>query len=543
MNKILKKIAVLALTGTMTLGMSVNVLAEGETPTRNDASKFTVSGATANSGIGEFYLIKDYDSFNPTGNAPKSQSPAEKFTYEITPYGVWNAGSTYSNVNGTGTATPITTANMPMLLWKKSDNDVSGSTGEGASRKLTVTQSVNKAAASFETTPDMNNASDNKVTIKLPTYATVGDYWYKVEEKIGIAGTGSTYNPTTGVFYGTNSLLNDINNSSTTDTKEINGKHTAIYYIHVQVTESDLTVDSGKTSRIVSNVTMHTIAPGTIDDVDKNLSDADTDNNNKVSNAEYNTWTGTDGNYAAGKKVNAIENRYYAGDLVIRKEVTGNAGDKDAYYPITVVFTKDAGTVVNSDIEVTGGFKLSGTQYTQTPFTIYGQYSTEESEEYTKIKWTQGANKVDEATATCTFYVTDDTTVTFSNIPYGIKYVVTEDDQSANGYTHSFAYDKDINGASAATTAETGASFNGKSSLNDTATQESDTGTASAKWQAANATGYITDARDIVTVINEKNTTIDIGVITSNAPYIAMLAFVAAALVLFVNRRKNIFEE
>ena len=529
MNKIMKKVAVLALAGTMTLGMSVNVLAEG-TPDRDTNSSFTTAGSTAISGIDEFYLIKDYDSVNPTSGAPNSISPAETFTYEITPYGVWNAGSTFE---AKGTATEITKNTMPMLC----TDSITTSPGS----TLTVTQSVNKGKAVVPSNPE-SYTGDEKVTIKLPTYATVGDYWYKVVEKQGEKDSANNYNPTTGVYYGTNSLLNVANDSSITDTEAINGKHTAIYYIHVQVTESDLTVDSEKTSAIVSNVTMHKIAPGKNDDFVNNLSDADTDNNGKVSNAEYNTWT--DENYNAGKKVNAIENRYYAGDLVVRKEVTGNAGDKDAYYPITVKFTKDVGTVINSDITVTGGFKFdsTGNKYTQTPFTIYGQYYTSTLLDPDK-KWSANVNSTEQLTVTCTFYVTDDTTVTFSNIPYGIKYEVTEGDQSANGYTHSFVYNKDISGKSGTTTAETGASFNGKSSLSDIATPEGNTGTATEKWKAANATGYITDARDIVTVINEKNSTIDIGVITSNAPYIAMLVLVAAALVLFVRRRKNMIEE
>ncbi|MDD5803094.1 MAG: hypothetical protein PUE78_02095, partial [Clostridia bacterium] len=66
---------------------------------------------------------------------------------------------------------------------------------------------------------------------------------------------------------------------------------------------------------------------------------------------------------------------------------------------------------------------------------------------------------------------------------------------------------------------------------------------ADSNWNTASATGSITDASDTVTITNTKVSTIDVGVITSNAPYVAMLLLVAAAAFVFVHRRKNMIEE
>ncbi|MGN1037444.1 MAG: hypothetical protein ACI4PX_06695, partial [Ruminococcus sp.] len=391
MKKMIKSFLVLALAGTMTLGTGMTAYA------RNDNSKFTNgSTTTAESDIDSFYIIKDYDSADETANAPYSKSPAETFEYTITPYAVWNAGSTY---NANGEATPINTGNMPLLSWIKTGNiEVKAD----SSRTLIVTQEVGIGNAKKET-PE-THTGDEKATIKLPTYDTVGDYWYQVEEKLGT---------TTGVLYGTNSV------NTTTNTALENGGHNRTYYIHVQVTESNTTVGE---STLVRNVTMHQSAPATT-----------------LTNTEYNAKANTtddDGFYNPNNKVNAIENRYYAGDLVIKKEVTGNAGDKDEYFPVTVVFSKPAGTIVNSDITFTAVLK-SGNTYTTENITIKGQYFTGTADNKT-IKWTTSDSST--ATANCNFYIKDSDTVTFSNIPYGINYSISEKLPTNDTYTNKIEF-------------------------------------------------------------------------------------------------------
>ena len=483
MNKFLRKAMILALAGTMTLGMSSTALAaESADVTRDAASHFTEGGTKASTGVADdlFYLIKDYDSYDKTGESPYSKSPAEIFTYEITPYAVWNAGSTYKN-NFTGVATKITKDNMPMLTLANG--------GGVVDRKLTVKQQVRPGNAKFENEADMENAGDNKTAIKLPTYETVGDYWYKVEELLG---------NTTGVLYGTNSEVNG-------DVTAVNGYHNRTYYIHVQVTEINNKVG---TSTLVKNVTMHKTAP-----------------NAKLTNAQYNATDNTKDYYVSGNKVNAIENRYYAGELVIKKEVTGNAGDKDQYFEVTVVFTKPAGTVVNSDIPFTAVAKNDNT-YTSTNYTIVGQQSKTTAKN--SIKWEGFGKDTNKKSATCTFYVKDNTTVTFSNIPYGINYTIQETKPENDTYKHIFTFESEDTNTP---------QFDGQGLTADAGTKD-----LTDNFEES-AVGSITDNLDTVTITNDKQSTIDVGVITSNAPYAAMLVLAGLAVLLYVRRRKNMIEE
>ena len=57
------------------------------------------------------------------------------------------------------------------------------------------------------------------------------------------------------------------------------------------------------------------------------------------------------------------------------------------------------------------------------------------------------------------------------------------------------------------------------------------------------ASGSISDASDTLTITNYKETTIDVGVILSDAPYVAMLILAGAAVLLYVRRRKTTIEE
>ena len=211
---------------------------------------------------------------------------------------------------------------------------------------------------------------------------------------------------------------------------------------------------------------------------------------------------------------------------MIKKEVTGNAGDKDQYFEVTVVFTKPAGTVVNSDIPFTAVAK-SGNDYTSTNFVIKGQNSMADTTGKTVVNWTGTDPATAARTATCTFYVKDDTTVTFSNIPYGINYTIQETKPENDTYRHQFTF---ANGDDIA-------KFDGQDLTADQGT------TALTDDFTDKAAGSITDQNDTVTITNNKVSTIDVGVITSNAPYAAMLVFAGLAVLLYVRRRKNMIEE
>ena len=496
MKKWTKSVLVTVLSAVFLLGCMGTAWAG--TNDRDTNSNFAKNANTQEDGISEFYLIKDYDSVHATATAPNSVSPAEIFTYTITPYGVWNAG--YTTANPTQA---INTSNMPMLQKPTGTTANVSYDDTTTARTLVVSQTVAAGAAQKEDAD--NNANDDKAKIVLPTYETVGDYWYQVQETIG-----ANRKRTTGVIYGTNSSAEN----TTTESNEIaNFSHTGTYYIHVQVTQAT----TSSNGALVKNVTLHTNAP-----------------TSNWTNAEYATHK--DNLYGGGNKVNAIENRYYAGQLKVTKVVSGNAGDTTQYFQVRVTFIKPSGTVVNSDISVADAFMLSGTTYSVTPLTIKGQYydSTAGANE---IKWDKGANDDTEAKAVVEFFVTNGTTVSFTNIPLGINYTVEEELIPDSGYSNTFNLTRG--------TDELTTKFNGSNLTNDSVTDSEshfydnydDTATPATN---VGAQGSISGPNaDTVTITNSKAMTIDIGVITENAPYIAMLAVAGAALFLLFLRKKN----
>lgn len=476
MNKILKKIAVLALAGTMTLGMSVNALAADNG--KNPDSSLKTANNGANSDTEKINLIKHY--ICGTATASGIKSPAEDFIFTITPYGVWNAGSSTGDANGAA----YSVDNMPAFAIASMNVTLNND----KTNVVTIPAGLNQAGSS----------TDASTSIKLSDYNSVGDFWYKVEE---------TNSKTTGVFYGTNSVATPKGN-----TTEENGTYSRVYYIHVQVVNNpDYNNETPNSKKFLRSVTMHKTAP--------------INNVRPTTNVAYNTWA--ESNYLSEVKVNNIQNTYYAGDLVIKKNVTGNAGDKDEYFKVTVVFTKPMGTIVNSDIPFTAVAK-NGDSYTSTDFTIKGQYDNGTNTGNHIIQWTGNGNNGAKKTATCTFYVKDNSTVTFSNIPYGINYTIQEEKPADDTYKHQFKFDGTTDG---------NASFDGQ-------ILTTDKGTDILKDDFNDqAEGSISDENDTVTIENNKESTIDIGVVTTNAPYIAMLILAAAALVLFVHRRKTMIEE
>lgn len=98
-------------------------------------------------------------------------------------------------------------------------------------------------------------------------------------------------------------------------------------------------------------------------------------------------------------KVTSIVNTYSAGNLEIKKTVTGTLGDKNQYFAVDVKLTGvDGQTYENS-------YAISGGSYQSNPTSI-----------------TVGAN------AATTIYIKHDETVKIENLPYGVTYTVTEHD-------------------------------------------------------------------------------------------------------------------
>ncbi len=100
-----------------------------------------------------------------------------------------------------------------------------------------------------------------------------------------------------------------------------------------------------------------------------------------------------------GAKSESVTNTYSAGTLSVKKEVTGNMGDKTTYFPIKVTLTGETGKTYASSYAVSGG---SATRNPNTVIVTAG-----EETEYT-------------------FYLKHDETIKIENLPYNVTYTVTE---------------------------------------------------------------------------------------------------------------------
>lgn len=463
MNKYFKKGIALAIVGMMTFGMGTTVFAEtgGGTTTGTGLNTNT----TDISDTSAITLQKDY--VNGSDLQQNTKSPKETFTFTIDRYGLWNVGDA-----GNGQA-KYNKDNMPTF---------SNSSTTSPTNTFTIEATAGAAGTNPTTKPS--------VQLTVPTYEAVGNYWYKVTEND---------NNTAGVIYGTN-------DSETEDTTSANGAHKRVYYIHVQV------INGESEGAYIRTVTLHKTAP----DVAR-----------VNTNAAYETWYSNNNKNTEGqndKKVADIQNKYYAGSLNITKKVTGNAGDKNELFQVTVTFKNESKANMNSDITYKNFYDVDGNRTTAA----------------TSLNWTDtvgtssiGTTHTSE-TKEVTFYVKDDTTVTFNNIPYGVTYEITETQPSDDKYTHTFAHEN----------ADVTVTFDNVSLAADGVTAESTDilNIAAEKWDAAKATGSISDASDTITITNNKTSVIDIGVMTSDAPYVALLLLIGIVVVVFI-RKKSIIEE
>ena len=164
-----------------------------------------------------------------------------------------------------------------------------------------------------------------------------------------------------------------------------------------------------------------------------------------------------------GQKSDTFTNTYSAGTLSVSKTVTGNLGDKDKYFEFKVTLTGEAGKTYGDSYRVTGG------SYTTNPEVV--TIVAGEEKEYT-------------------FMLKHDETISIANLPYGVKYTVTE--TVADGYTTS----------------------------------------------ATGDTGKINAAEQTAAFTNTKSGTIDTGVTTENLPYVLLIGFVVLAGAALLIKRK-----
>ena len=164
---------------------------------------------------------------------------------------------------------------------------------------------------------------------------------------------------------------------------------------------------------------------------------------------------------AGGEKNDTFTNTYSAGTLSVKKEVTGNLGDQDKYFTFKVKLEGEQGKTYAESYAVTGG--------------SYG-----ENPERVKVG--------EEAT----FRLKHDETISIANLPYGVKYTVTE--EKADGYT---------------------------------TTKAGDAGSIRSELATASFT-------------NDKTGSVDTGIHLDSLPYILVLAAVAAAAAVLIVRRRRI---
>lgn len=106
-------------------------------------------------------------------------------------------------------------------------------------------------------------------------------------------------------------------------------------------------------------------------------------------------------------KSDSFTNTYSAGKLNITKTVTGNLGDKTKKFHFTVSFEKPENKDVKSDITATVAGIDKG---------------------ILNLDWTSGS-------CTYEFDLADGETASLGNIPYDVKYTVTESDYTKDGYS------------------------------------------------------------------------------------------------------------
>ena len=165
----------------------------------------------------------------------------------------------------------------------------------------------------------------------------------------------------------------------------------------------------------------------------------------------------------------AFSNEYQAGNLEVKKTVAGNLGDQKKEFDFTVVFTKPEGNVnVNSTVKA----NIAGVESTIT------------------FDWNE------EGSYSYPFSLSHDETATFSNLPYGVSYAISETDYSEQGYT----------------TVDSG-----------------------------NSTGVIGNASQAVTFTNTKDGgTPDTGITLDTLPYILVFGLVMIAAVVMIMRKYRV---
>ena len=189
-------------------------------------------------------------------------------------------------------------------------------------------------------------------------------------------------------------------------------------------------------------------------------------------------------------KVDSFENTYSAGKLAISKTVTGNLGDQTKKFNVKVTFNAPTGETVGAAITYRVGT---------------------EALEITKEEWNNGT--VEKIIA-----LKHGETITFENIPYGVKYTVEETDYTADGYDAAVYRGTDITNKNI--------QFTGDNSVTEGSTEKPENISIDA-------------AEQNVTIENHKAAEVDTGINLDSMPYILILAAVAVGGVAIISKKRR----
>ena len=218
---------------------------------------------------------------------------------------------------------------------------------------------------------------------------------------------------------------------------------------------------------------------------------------------------------ADGEKTGSIVNEYSAGTLAVKKIVTGNMGEKDRDFNVTVTFTAPTGV----DAE---GKEVDLVVREAITYTDDGETKT------------IAANWNDEKTVTID--LKHDETVTFINIPYGVTYKVAEEDYTT---VEKGGYD-------AATYNYTGVSedvINGESPVYDFNETKGMAigGEVAEEIEIGNSTFVFEDSchDHRVEITNNKGAIVDTGISLDALPYLMMLGMSGLGALGFAGKRRK----
>ncbi len=200
-------------------------------------------------------------------------------------------------------------------------------------------------------------------------------------------------------------------------------------------------------------------------------------NKNLVADAKV--YTSIEGEGTDAKKVDNLVNTYSAGSLSVKKEVTGNMGDKKKDFTVHVTFTNPTDRKIDSTIS----YKIADRDEKKiTPEMLKG------------------------GTYTADIVLSDQETVTFTNIPYGVTYTVTEEDYTGD-----------------------------KGGYDDAVITSTDEGEGEK--------GVIDSVSEAVVVTNHKEKGIDTGINLDSMPYLMMMGVACAGMFTFFTKKRMARED